>query len=44
MLTYRMPLSRVLLILSKMTHIALTEHTNQMMEHNDETSYIREGP
>jgi hypothetical protein len=36
MLTYRMHL----LILGKMTHIALTEHTNQTMQYNDETSKV----
>jgi hypothetical protein len=37
-LTYQMHLTHALLILGKMTHIALAEHTNQTMENKDEMS------
>jgi hypothetical protein len=33
-----MDLARALSIFDKMNHIALVEHTNQTMEHKDETS------
>jgi hypothetical protein len=37
-LNYQIHLTHALPILGKMTHIASVEHTNQIMEHNDETS------
>jgi hypothetical protein len=37
-LNYQMHLTHALPILDKMTHIASTEHTNQIIEHKDETS------
>jgi hypothetical protein len=37
-LTYQMHLTHALLILGKMTHIALAEHTNQTMENKNEMS------
>jgi hypothetical protein len=36
-----MHLAHALLILDKMTYIASAEHTNQTMEHNDETSQLK---
>jgi hypothetical protein len=38
MLNYQMHLAHAMPILDKMAHIASVEHTNQTMEHKDETS------